>query len=58
MYFQEQVPFLLTFLQLVCSRIEFHFTKEDLQSLDSRGEVDIEEWEKRFQPAKPGMYFV
>jgi len=60
MYCREQVAFLLIFLQLVCSRIEFHFSKEDLESLDGREEVDIGDWEKRFQSAKQGMgmYFV
>jgi len=60
MYRREQVAFLLISLQLVCSRVEFHFSKEDLESLDGGEEVDIVEWEKKFQSAKQGMgmYFV
>lgn len=42
----------------MCSRVEFHFSKQDLEFLESREEVDMKEWEKRFQPAKQGMYFI
>lgn len=44
--------------QLVCSRIEFHFSKRDLELLDSRGEEDIEKWKEKFRAAAQGMYFM
>jgi len=52
------IPAPVAYADLVCSRVEFHFSKQDLEHLDSRDEVDIAEWERRFQPAKHGMYFV
>jgi len=52
------IPAPVAYADLVCSRVEFHFSKEDLDFLEGRGETEIGEWEKRFQPAKPGMYFV
>jgi len=54
------IPAPVAYADLVCSRVEFHFSKQDLEFLDGAEEVDIKEWERRFQPAKPGagMYFV
>jgi hypothetical protein len=47
-----------TSIQLVCSRFDFHFSKQDLEYLDSREEVDIAEWEAKFRHAANKMYFV
>jgi len=52
------IPAPVAYADLVCSRFEFHFSKQDLEFLDSREDADDKEWQKRFQPAKQGMYFV
>jgi len=52
------IPAPVVYADLVCSRVEFHFSKEELELLDCKGEVDIREWEAKFRPAPSGMYFV
>ncbi|KAF9781277.1 Piwi domain-containing protein [Thelephora terrestris] len=52
------IPAPVAYADLVCSRVEFHFSKQDLEMLDSREVVEIAQWEEKFRPAKQGMYFV
>lgn len=52
------IPAPVAYADLVCSRVEFHFSKQDLEYLESRDGVDIAEWKSKFRPAKSGMYFI
>jgi len=52
------IPAPVAYADLVCSRLEFHFSKQDFEFLETRDEADMVEWKRRFRPATQAMYFI